>query len=142
MSTTSSSLGPALPLLPDGSCCERIYLDTPTPLGTYLGCGHKSINVATSEVLARTLLSKHVLRVEQVQKGPGNGGDPVESSNKKSKSVPQSFARGFEYEMSGFVDTCIERYLELADLNKDTLKHTLCPGLDDSTVTERLHHDR
>ena len=69
----------------------NLDLDPPTPLGTYLGCGHKNISVETSAVLARTLLSKHVLRAEQVQKGPGNGGDPVESNNKKSKSVPQSF---------------------------------------------------
>ena len=53
---------------------QNLELDTPTPLGTYLGCGHKSINVATSEVLARTLLSKHVLRVEQVQRGPRERG--------------------------------------------------------------------
>ena len=72
----------------------NLDIDTPTPLGTYLGCGHKSIDVETSEVLARTLLSKHGLRVEQVQKDSGNGGNSVGVGNKKSKSLPQSLARG------------------------------------------------
>ena len=88
----------------------NLDLDPPTPLGTYLGCGHKNISVESSEVLARTLLSKHVLWVEKVKVDLGNGGISVEARKKRSKSPPQSTTGGVEYEMPGFVDSCISQY--------------------------------
>ena len=82
------------------------------------------------------MLSKHVLRVESVQMDPGSGGNSVEARNKRSKSPPHCRTRGVEYEMTGFVDSRVNRCLELADLTKDTLKHTLRPGLEDSAFTD------
>ena len=61
---------------------QNLDLDCPTPLGTYLGCGHKNISVEPQEVFARTLLSKHVLRVDQVQQdSSGIGGNSVSNES-------------------------------------------------------------
>ena len=43
---------------------------------------------------------------------------------------------GIQYEMSGFMEQCVERYLELAGVTADKLRPAATPGLDDHSFTE------
>ena len=40
-----------------------------------------------------------------------------------------------QYEMHGFLEQCVDRYLELADVSIDILKTVVTPGVDDHQFT-------
>ena len=42
--------------------------------------------------------------------------------------------RAYRYEMLGFIDQCVERYLDLAELNEQSLRIVATPGIDDTAI--------
>ena len=84
-----------------GMLRSNLDLDPPTPLGTYLGCGHQDIEIDSQEVLQRTRLSKHILKIEREG---GNSGRPEGGNSSTTQCRPQhARSRGVQYEMSGLL---------------------------------------
>ena len=98
---------------------KHLTLDDPTPLGNYLGCGHEVIDIGVGSLSDRVGIARHVLRCDE-----GNLVPP---------SLP---VRGVRYGMEGFVEQCVDRYLELTGLARSSLRRCFAPGLEDAAFTQ------
>ena len=116
-----------------------IKMDEPTPLGKYLGCGH----VLESRVLAEwaDVFETHSVLLKGASYSSETGETVTEREGRPSRRdgrpslATRSKGRGVTYEMRGFMEQCVERYLDLSHTKRSALRHAPTPSLDDSTFT-------
>jgi hypothetical protein len=89
----------------------KIQTEEPTPLGKYLGCTHK--------IMQGTMPAGGNPRIT-----------PGPETPKVTKRVP---VKVVEYDMSDFLVSCVDKYLELAKLTVNSLKFVETPYLDETT---------
>ena len=92
----------------------KIKMEEPTPLGKYLGCAHK--------IMHGTMPAGGNPRIT-----------PGPETHKVTNRVPVSVV---EYDMSAFLVSCVDKYLELAKLSANSLKFVETPYLDSETHRE------
>jgi hypothetical protein len=112
-----------------------ITTDEPAPFGKYLGCAHKRCLLPSTSV-------PHSL-IESLRK---DGSDSVESLASKpkadktegtpSKDKITKMLPAMQYDMSGYLDQCVEVYLDLAERDEAALKFAPTPSLDDGAFTD------
>ena len=56
--------------------------------------------------------------------------DRMQFEHKNFKGV-----RAYAYEMVGFTDQCVDKYLELSGVNRKTLRKVATPNIDDHSFT-------
>ena len=115
----------------------KINMDDPTPIGKFLGCGHTVEHMSTNDLERQLAAAIPLTKPEDDKQGK------VNSQDDEPKTLRVSGDRHggdkvnvVRYEMTGFMDQCVERYLELAEKGQETLKHAFTPGLDDHTFSE------
>ena len=92
-----------------------LVLDSPAPLGDYLGCGQFSVHVSASEAQRRLDHARPFLKDIYGQ-----------NEVKAGKLV-----RAIRHNMFGFFRQCVEFYSEWAKVDPSKLKQVATPGLDD-----------
>ena len=98
---------------------KHLTLDDPTPLGNYLGCGHEVIDIGVGSLPDRVGIARALLRLDEGHLVP--------------PSLP---VRGVRYVMEGFIEQCVDRYLELTGLARSSLKRCFAPGLVDAAFSQ------
>ena len=61
----------------------------------------------------------------------GRRGGPGRTDISRGRAV-----RAYRYEMRGFIDQCIARYLEVAHCSENNLRKVVTPGIDDSAFSQ------
>jgi len=92
-----------------------ISIEAPTPLGRYLGCMHAEI--------------KHQLRIPEEVIGLGLPG--IVNGNRPS--LPKT-VRAIKYDMSNFLDQCVDLYLKVTGSQRSSLSAAPTPFLDEDTA--------
>ena len=124
---------------------EALDLDEPLPLdkNAYLGCGQQNIKapqdyISGKQEFYKNLLADNVHATDQlsdlakdesakrgvkqeIRAAHEAGGDSLHST-KKARDV-----KGYQYDMTGHAEQCVQRYLELAKLDRKTLKKVATP---------------
>ena len=103
-------------------------LDDPTPVGKYLGCGHQPCQVPRGTMAFRTVATWELM-LPADRRTKKEAKSFTSSAECASRDV--GTARGIRYDMLGFMEQCVERYLDLANVNIDALRLVATPGLDD-----------
>ena len=96
----------------------KIRLDPPTKLADYLGCGQEAFWMNKDTVretimrIAPNVLAPAMPR-ETASAPTASGGDDATHDNFGTKS-----ASATRYLMKGFLEQCVNRYIELANISK------------------------
>ena len=132
----------------------KIKMDDPTPIGKFLGCGHSKIDLQHKE-LEEQLKAAVPLTLPANERTNPNGetktdtDDTSEADSKDERRArshsrppentnnsPNKQVAGIQYEISGFMGQCVERYLVLTGVTVDKLRFATTPGLGDHSFTE------
>jgi len=113
-----------------------INTDDPVEFGKYLGCSHrrtfssiKSLPTELIQGLGGTQAAEKTKDfVEQIYKGTR---ETLSTTKDEDEVLP-----AMEYEMSSYLEQCVDLYLELADSDENTLKFTPTPSLDDNALKD------
>ncbi len=96
---------------------QKIRMEDPTPVGKYLGCDHK--------IFHGTMPAGGTPRFE-----PKADETPQPKNSKAGGArVPVTL---MEYDMKSFLVSCVDKYVELGKINKNTLKAVDTPFLEES----------
>ena len=93
-------------------------MDTPTELGKYLGCTHTSGTLPIS-----TANSINEWRSDVINQALADLGHP-------NLEKPPAAVNTMAYDMRDFVGQCVERYCELANITRSTLRSVATPSID------------
>ena len=88
---------------------KNVQMGEPTPLGKFLGCDHK---VTTRRIPAG-----------------GNPSQDYSENDLKGQIVKE--VKCIEYDMESFMSSCVDRYCELAKINRTALRHVETPFIDE-----------
>ena len=113
-----------------------ITTDEPAAFGKYLGCAHKRCTLPASSI-PRTLLSSLQEEgsdsIDSLATKPGKDtlteGTP--SAKKDTRRLP-----AMQYDMFGYLEQCVDVYLDLAERDEHSLRFAPTPSLDDGAFTE------
>ena len=95
-----------------------IQIDEPTPFAHYLGCNQHPTKTTA----------------EDVRKRLENISDLLPESPKGQPKPSAHAIKSIVYDMEGFIHQCVDRYCELAKIDKSTLKPVATPCLDDHQI--------
>ena len=138
---------------------ELLDIDTPTAFreNVYLGCGQQDIKPPTAMLADKQALYKNLHADVVTNTGEGkpvaeelsepahghtergvktgkqhksSGGKPHSAKCGSSKLASHEI-KAYQYDMRGHAEQCILRYLELAKVERKTLKHVTTPCMDD-----------
>ena len=119
----------------------KIRLDPPTKCGEYLGCGQESFMQRREDV--RRVLDGIFPPALGPDPGLGQGvqratacGVPAAGGEMPSSAYGTNAANGTRYLMKGSLEQCIDKYCELADVKRDTLRPVKTPSLDEHNFTD------
>ena len=96
-----------------------IQIDEPTPFAHYLGCNQHATNMSKTQAEARLNNISDLL--------------PDKASRPSTEKI-QHDIKSIVYDMQGFIHQCVDRYCELAKVDKDSLKAVPTPCLDDHQI--------
>ena len=102
---------------------SKIKTEDPTKIDNFLGCQH-------------TIVEKFIKDGENPFVGVGSNPSQVKDATDKHQATRRVKVRAMVYDMSWFLGSCVDKYLELANTTKDKLKKAATPFLDD-TKTKR-----
>ena len=105
---------------------REIRLDPPTPIGKYLGCGHSECKIPRSSMALRTAASSELLLTADRRTNSETSKPIVNDAGGNFGALS-----GMRYEMLGFMEQCVERYLDLSGAGVGSLKAVATPGVDD-----------
>jgi hypothetical protein len=97
---------------------SRIKTEEPTLAGRYLGCEH---NIVEKEI--------------------NKGTNPITNMGGKPQQGEKIKVKAMVYDMSNFLKSCVERYLELAKCDRGKLRKVATPFLDDNKVKRENDDD-
>ena len=95
-----------------------IQIDEPTPFAHYLGCNQHPTKTTAEDVKRR---------LENIS-------DLLPESPKGQPKPSAHAIKSIVYDMEGFIHQCVDRYCELAKIDKSTLKPVATPCLDDHQI--------
>ena len=94
-----------------------IHIDDPTPFAHYLGCNQHTTKISATDV-AKRLANISDLLPDQLS---------LQSTDTTSLGI-----KSIVYDMEGFIHQCVDRYCELAKVDKSSLKSVPTPRLQKS----------
>ena len=117
-------------------------------MGKYLGCQHNitevrgppGINSFTGEIMP-ILVGKVLKEPTAVSDAGAHASAPAPSTaNKQGGAKKEMTYRCIQYDMSDFINQCVDKYCELANVKRSTLKSVPTPFINDGDTTLSLIH--
>ena len=96
-----------------------INIDDPTLFAHYLGCSQHTTKISATEVAKRLANISDLL--------------PEQPSPQQTDTTSPGI-KSIVYDMEGFIHQCVDRYCELAKVDKSSLKSVPTPNLDDHQI--------
>ena len=113
-----------------------ITTDEPAPFGKYLGCAHTRCMLPASSIprsLIASLQKDGSESIESLAAKPGKT-DMIEGT--RSKTLDSRLLPAMQYDMFGYLEQCVDVYLDLANRDETALKFAPTPSLDEGVFTD------
>ena len=117
---------------------KGVKLDKIAPFDHYLRCGQHPTTVSEKDVAKRLEnISNHLVDAKADVGSPTGTGEKLEPTTKSKVGI-----RGCRYDMSGFVQQTVEKYLELSGKDESSLKKVTTPSIDDHTIDPKEFEEK